>query len=403
MSSVHADLFARMGPPPVPAVLLDTPFGFQENADDISDRARVYFKRNVGHPITVATFRSAETASPREYESMVARVSDARYVFAGPGSPTYALRQWRGSAVPALLERKLREGGCVTFASAAAVCLGVCSVPVYEVYKVGEAPRWLEGLDVLAVTGVRAAVIPHFNNAEGGTHDTRYCYLGERRLRMLEDMLPPDVDVLGVDEHTACVMDLDRQTFSVRGRGTVTWRRKGREQHFEAGAELPLSALSESSVAHTSFTLHAGAAVTDPAPGVTPFSEEVAKQSRIAEAALGSGDVDSAVEAVLAIDAQMHEWQGDTFDSDERDTARANLRQYVVRLGEVARTGAVDPRERLAPVVDRLLALRRELRDAGEYAVADRIRDALLDSGLEVRDSPQGTIWELAARAGADA
>ena len=32
MVSVHADLLSRLGPKPVPAVLLDTPFGFQENA-----------------------------------------------------------------------------------------------------------------------------------------------------------------------------------------------------------------------------------------------------------------------------------------------------------------------------------------------------------------------------------
>ena len=121
---------------------------------------------------------------------MLARVAEARYVFAGPGSPSYALRQWLGTAVPDLLAAKLRDGGCVTFASAAAVGVGVCSLPVYEVYKVGEEPRWLDGLDLLSVTGLRAAVVPHYNNAEGGTHDTRYCYMGERRLRMLEALLP---------------------------------------------------------------------------------------------------------------------------------------------------------------------------------------------------------------------
>ena len=130
-------------------------------------------------------------------------------MFAGPGSPSYALRQWLGTAVPDLLAAKLRDGGCVTLASAAAVGLGVRSLPVYEVYKVGEDPRWLVGLDLLGVTGLRAAVIPHYNNAEGGTHDTRYCYMGERRLRILEELLPEGVDILGVDEHTAAIFDID--------------------------------------------------------------------------------------------------------------------------------------------------------------------------------------------------
>jgi hypothetical protein len=36
---------------------------------------------------------------------------------------------------------------------------------LYEIYKVGEEPRWLDGLDILRTTGLEAAVIPHYNNA----------------------------------------------------------------------------------------------------------------------------------------------------------------------------------------------------------------------------------------------
>ncbi len=399
MSSVHAELLSRLGAAPVPAVLLDTPFGFQENADDICARAIAYFKQSVGQPISIASFRSADTATPREYETMIARINDARYVFAGPGSPTYALRQWRESPVPDLLRRKLQDGGCVTFASAAAVSLGVFALPVYEVYKVGEAPSWLEGLDLLRVTGLRAAVIPHYNNAEGGTHDTRYCYMGERRLRMLEAMLPEDVDVLGVDEHTACIFDLDEQTVTVRGRGGVTYRRRDVSRRFEAGSQLRMHELAEIDQAGTRDSVRASAAntPTTPAPDAqTPFSEEVARQTRIVDAALASGDVDSAVEGLLALDAHMHAWEGDTLDSDERDVARASVRQYVVRLGEVARAGTTDPREPLAPIVERVLELRRDMRTAGQYELADRLRDVLVEAGIEVHDTPSGSTWDIA-------
>ena len=95
----------------------------------------------------------------------------------------------------------------------------MATVPVYEIYTAGEPPRWEDGLDLLRTTGLSAAVIPHFDNAEGGTHDTRFCYLGERRLTSLERRLAADTCVLGVDEHTACVFDLDRGTADVRGRG----------------------------------------------------------------------------------------------------------------------------------------------------------------------------------------
>ena len=398
MTSVHAELLGRLGPPPVPAVLLDTPFGFQENATDICNRAMAYFRDNVGNPITVATFRNRETATALEYETMLTRIAEARYVFAGPGSPTYALRQWRGTRVPELLATKLRDGGCVTFASAAAVGLGVVSLPVYEVYKVGEAPRWLEGMDLLSAIGLRVALIPHYNNAEGGTHDTRFCYMGERRLRMLEEALPEGVTILGVDEHTACIFDLDTNTATVRGRAGVTWRVHGESRRFESGASLPIAelALGGTLVASAAPALSPDSFAVSATPGeATPFMEEVSKQSAIATTALAQRDVDATVGALLAIDTQMHDWAADTFDSDERDRARALLRQHLVQLGDVARDGAADPRERVAPVVDRVLALRTQLRAEGEYALADRLRDLLLEAGVEVRDTRDGAAWDL--------
>lgn len=397
MTSVHAELLGRLGPPPVPAVLLDTPFGFQENATDICNRAIEYFRDHVGHPISVASFRNRETATPLEYETMLARIAEARYVFAGPGSPTYALRQWRETRVPELLTAKLRDGGCVTFASAAACGLGVVALPVYEVYKVGEAPSWREGLDLLGALGLRVAVIPHYNNAEGGTHDTRFCYMGERRLRVLEGMLPDGVDVLGVDEHTACIFDLDAQTATIRGRAGVTWRRRGESRRFEAGVTMPIAELARGGTLVESPRRSAPGANGDGAEGAesTPFMEEVAKQSSLADQALAKRDVDAAVAALLAIDTQMHDWASDTLDSDDRDRARALLRRHLVQLGDVAHDGAADPRERVAPVVDRVLALRSRLREEGQYEIADRLRDVLVDAGVEVRDTREGSAWDL--------
>jgi hypothetical protein len=400
MVSVHADLLTRLGPRPVPAVLLDTPFGFQENASEISEKTVAYFRERVGFPISVASFRNREQATALEYETMLARVAEARYVFAGPGSPSYALRQWLGTAVPDLLAAKLRDGGCVTLASAAAVGLGMYALPVYEVYKVGEEPRWIEGLDLLSITGLRAAVVPHYNNAEGGTHDTRYCYMGERRLRILEELLPDGIDIVGVDEHTAAIFDLDAGTVSIRGRGGLTLRRNGHSQRFENGTSMPVSELARGVAGAAddapSADPEAIVDLTPPAPGVSPFLQEVTRQSDAADSALASRDVDGAVGAVLAIDTQMHEWSADTLDSDEQDRARETLRRYVVRLGDLARSGAADPKDLMAPVVDGILALRVQMRAAGEYALADRLRDALIDAGIEVRDTPEGSVWDIA-------
>ena len=366
MVSVHADLLGRLGPRPVPAVLLDTPFGFQENASDISEKTVTYFRERVGYPISVATFRNREQATPLEYETMLARVAEARYAFAGPGSPSYALRQWLGTGVPDLLAAKLRDGGCVTLASAAAVGLGMFALPVYEVYKVGEEPRWLEGLDLMSATGLRAAVVPHYNNAEGGTHDTRYCYMGERRLRILEQLLPDGVDILGVDEHTAAIFDLDAGTVSIRGRGGLTLRRNGHSKRFENGTTIPVSELARGVTAapgaggeaayrgaqavSNADAAHAGG-VAVPAGGHPSVR---ASPTALSPRAMSTG----AVGAVLAIDTQMHEWSADTLDSDEQDRAREALRRYVVRLGDLARSGAGDPKRPHRSGRDGILALR---------------------------------------------
>src|SRR4051794_4147429 len=207
MVKPHREVFTRVDDLR-PAVMLDTPYGFQENADDISSRAVGYFGQSVGRKVDVVGWRTPpEPGLPRE--RALATLRDAGWLFAGPGSPTYALRQWCGTEIPDVLAGVLAGGGVVLFASAAALTLGSHVVPVYEIYKAGMAPHWQPGLDLVrAVTGMPAVVIPHFDNAEGGHHDTRYCYLGESRLSALEGELPDEAFVLGVDEHTAVVLDL---------------------------------------------------------------------------------------------------------------------------------------------------------------------------------------------------
>jgi hypothetical protein len=444
MVKAHRQLFSRLGPDPVPAVLLDTPFGFQENADDISGRAVEYFRESVGRTVDVASFRRSEDVDPVEREAALARIGQARWVFAGPGSPTYALRQWRGTEVPGLLADKLGHGGCVTFASAAALTLGIATVPVYEVYKVGADPVWEEGLGLIAEAGLTAAVIPHYDNAEGGNHDTRFCYLGERRLRILEEQLSDDAFVIGVDEHTGVILDLDARTAEVVGLGQLTVRRHGKWSTVPTGSTVPILALVElaeglgSGGAAGGGTAGGGAAGGGAAGGgaagggaagggaagggavggggggaaggggraaasavaatrreATPLLAEIREHEEAFDAALAGRDVDGAVRAILELDATLVEWGRDTLQSDEQDRGRAALRRMVVRLGQVAEVGARDPREVVGPFVSTLLKVRSEARASGRFEDADRVRDQLVALGLEIHDTGQGTEWEL--------
>ncbi len=360
-------------------VILDTPFGFQENADELTERIQTYFRDRLGLRLDVATFRNATTATDLELEAFGAAVEAAEYVFAGPGSPSYAARNWAATPLAGLLGAKVRDGGVITFASAAAISLGALALPVYEIYKVGEAPHWIPGLDVLGAAGLRCAVVPHYDNAEGGTHDTRFCYVGGRRLAVLESLLPDDVFILGVDEHTAVFLDLDADTASVLGRGGMTIRHGAVERRFEKGESVALAELrSLGSVERHTAALAVRSLAVD----------EIAAEF---DTALESGDVNAAVAGLLDLESRAH---ADTGDGDG-EASRAALRRRLVRLGEWAGRGGGDLRGRVAPFVDALLVLRGSARAARRFDDADQVRRLLDDCGVEVRDTADGAEWRL--------
>ncbi len=372
MVTPHQKTFARLGTD-VRAVLLDSPYGFQENADELTEKAQQYFRESVGREVGVVSFRSAPPADPAGHAQEMARLRAADWVFAGPGSPSYALRTWKGSAVPEALHARLAEGGAVTFASAAALKLGALTIPVYEVYKVGESPYWLEGLDVVGrATGLNAAVVPHWNNAEGGTHDTRFCWQGERRLVMLEDQLPDGVFVLGVDEHTGLVMDLDTGDCEVVGRGTVVVRVHGDEWVVPTGERLTIDQIAEHGKG-------SGAATPEPVVAAAPSSLDASA----VDSALADGDVAGALAAV-----------GELERLAESDAERAEVRSLIARIG--ASVGEpVDVTETVRPLVEVLLSLRAQARADKRWSDSDAIRDGLADAGIEVRDTPDGVEWEV--------
>jgi len=386
MVTPHQQVFARLGAQ-VPAVCLDTPYGFQENADELTDRLRTFFASSVGRLVEPVRFRSRhETSSdPADHANEMARLLSARWIFAGPGSPSYALRQWTGSAVPAALDARLAlggDGGAVVFASAAALTLGLVTVPVYEVYKVGEDPHWLDGLDVLGrATGLKAALVPHFDNTEGGTHDTRFCYLGERRLRMLEEQLPDGAFVLGIDEHTGLVLDLDTGIGQIVGRGSLTVRSGGRSWSTTAGSTTTLEELAAR-----------GGADTPPEPASPSSTAPTAAPTAAAvDAALATGDVTKAVEMLLRLEASSHHTDHDDATAADRDEVRA----AVARLGAYAANAPVDRAAEVGPYVELLLELRASARSDRRYADADAVRDRLDALGVDVRDTAAGAEWGL--------
>jgi len=355
-----------------------------------------YFAASVGRTVGVVSWRTVPPEGLAR-ERALSALRTAGWVFAGPGSPTYALRHWRDTPIETALVDVVSRNGVVLLASAAALTLGSHTVPVYEIYKAGFDPHWVPGLNLVEqVCGLPAVVIPHYDNAEGGHHDTRYCYLGEDRLATMERSLPESSFVLGVDEHTAVLLDAEAATATVVGNGGMTIRRAGRSVVHRAGSVVDFASLA--SGIEASPALVPVPAPTEPSPPSDSAPSLRAATERIAarfEAALSRRDVDGCVHAILALEQTILDWSADTLTSDEGDYARAQLRTMVGRLGELAIEGTRDPREVVGPMVEGLLELRQRARNDRDWATSDWVRDRLAAAGIEVRDTPTGAEWHL--------
>jgi len=405
MVTVHRDLLARLGVRRPRALLLATPYAFQENAVSVSARAQRYFAGSVGLDVGV-TAGTSDNAGPEMAPPMLeehapgreaADISSADWVFAGPGSPSYAIAHWQaGPVAGALRERILAGRGLTVLASAAAATAGEFALPVYEIYKAGGAPRWLAGLDLMGALGLKVAVIPHYDNTEGGHYDTRYCYLGERRLAVMERELPAGAAVLGVDEHTAVLIDVATSDVEIRGRGGITVRRAGQSVIVPSGARL--------TVAELCGLVEGVRRVSGPGAGRAaargseqlPLPELMARAERGFEAAAGDRDATAMAGVILELETAIRQWEADTDEDQGPEQARALLRGLIGRLGQAAQAGLDDPRDRLRPAVEPLIALRNTLRGEGNFAAADAIRQALAAAALDLGDTPDGTRWQSA-------
>ncbi len=393
MVEVHKGLLNQLGES-AQAVFLDTPAGFQLNVDQIAAKAVDYFQQHVRHPLAVASFKSHADISDYDRQQTGSILRQADYVLIGPGSPTYAVRQWQPSPVPALLADCVDRGGTLVAASAAALTVGRFTLPVYEIYKVGQELHWVEGLDLLARFGLNLVVVPHWNNAEGGTHDTRFCFMGARRFDALETMLPETLPVLGLDEHTACILDLATSQGEVKGLGGITLRTPAGAMSFPSGARFDLSVLREGRV------VPERAVPSDPKP-VPPagdareaFWEQAHDLEALFQEGLARHDPRAASNALLEFDRLVWQAQQGIENEEVVVQARDTLRDMIVVLGNQLGAAGLNARD-LAPLVEALLDLRGKLRQERQWEAADLLRAALATVGIQVEDTPEGHRWQL--------
>jgi cyanophycinase-like exopeptidase len=248
MGPVYETLLRRIGRPTSPRIaILETPAGFEPNSPQVAERVGDFLRRRLSpfSPLVqVVPARKRGTPYSPDDPALLEGVYRADLVFLGPGSPTYAVRQLRGSLIWHALTARHLLGGTTVLASAAMIAAGAHALPVYEIFKVGEDPRWEEGLDLMGLHGLSLVLVPHWNNTDGGMElDTSRSYIGRERFDKLCRLLEEDRTVVGLDENTALVIDPALGQGAVTGRGNVTLIRSGRESIFTAPQTFPLSEL----------------------------------------------------------------------------------------------------------------------------------------------------------------
>ena len=392
MTRVHQWVVSRIQGT-VNAVFLDTPAGFELNADNISERARNYVRRYVGVDCALATFKSKEKATDAELRNAVRKIEHANYIFAGPGSPTYAIRNWQDTPLIDAVTRRVDGGAHLVLASAAAIAIGHYSLPVYEIYKVGADLHWVEGLNLLAPYGLDLTIVPHWNNSEGGSYDTRFCFMGKPRFDALESLLPEWTVILGIDEYTACIFDMGEDRCRVMGAGQVTVRRPGGvDRVYPADSSFSLDELRSDAMSLS------GPVVEAPVrESAAQASEELAHTVGETERTLAAQhDVGSdgefagqAFELAQAIERAEASGAGE----ETVAKARAELKSLVDLWGKELGASGGDLVANLTPFVELLIDLRARLRAAQQWALADEVRDRLGALGVVLEDAPGGTTW----------
>ena len=332
---IYHHLFTQLGEA-VRVAILETPAGFEPNSDYVAGQIAVYLRKrlqNFQPEVTIVPVRRRDGAFSTEDPALAGALYAANFLLMGPGSPTYTVRHLRATLAWHVLRARQRLGATLFFASAATLAMSRQTLPIYEIYKVGEDLHWQPGLDLFADYGLSLIFVSHWNNNDGGAVlDTSRCYLGQARFGRLLAMLPeePARRIVGIDENTALVIDPAAAQCSVRGLGNVIVCHGEREEIFAAGTVFPIGVLGD-------FHLPQGA------DGI-PAAAWQATVAGVAEA------------------------------------QRARLVQDVPDDGVMA-----------------LVAQRDEARRQQNWAESDRLRDEIRAHGWQVQDTPDGPRLEPAA------
>ncbi len=251
-SGTTHEFVAKQLPESPTIAILETPAGFELNSDRVAGKIveflEVRLQNYAPKLIQIPARKKGTELSPDNFEILEPLLRSDE-ILLGPGSPTYAVRQLKESLAFEIIKARHRLGAAMVLSSAATLAFGRHTIPVYEIFKVGEDPHWKKGLDFWKPFGLNLSVVPHWNNNDGGTElDTSRCYIGRSRFELLLETLPDGAVILGIDDNTSVVLDFEAGICRVMGNGAVHVLKDGEQIDFSNGETFDLQVLGEFSL-----------------------------------------------------------------------------------------------------------------------------------------------------------
>ncbi|MEM7336434.1 MAG: cysteinyl-tRNA synthetase [Chloroflexota bacterium] len=224
--------------------ILETPAGFELNSDIVAGKLATFMQKrlqNYAPRIEIIAARKKGTPFSPDNHDIVAPILSVDEIVLGPGSPTYGAKQLKDSLALDYIKARQWQGGTLLISSSATLSFSQFTMPVYEIYKVGEELHWKKGVNYFADYGLDLTIVPHWDNNDGGTElDTSRCYVGQARFDPLFDMLPKQQTVLGLDDHTSVNLDFRNGTATVVGARSITIIRDGNIKVFKVGEQFSI-------------------------------------------------------------------------------------------------------------------------------------------------------------------
>jgi cysteinyl-tRNA synthetase len=221
--------------------------------------------------------------------------------------------------------------------------------------------------------------------------------MGKPRFQQLERLLPDDATIIGIDEHTACIIDLNAQRIDIQGIGNVTIRKKGREIKFDKKDQIPLEALVKE-INQRDWAQKEVDGI-EQAGDLSLSIKSLLNKVTVIEASfrkgLASHDQKETTNALLELDSAIWKAQKDLEDEENISQAREILRDSIVLLGAELGASPRHLRKCLSPLVEQMLQLRARFRKEQKWSEADRIREILQQSNIQVEDTKDGIRWQI--------